>query len=113
MTACEGDETVGGTFQWAWNGPDGKPALSISGVNREVITHQKLVHTESMAMGDGVPIGELLATIELNEQEGRTSLRMTLLFDCKEARDGALASGMSRGVSAGYETLDQLLIELG
>jgi uncharacterized protein YndB with AHSA1/START domain len=109
MTVCEGDDKVGGTFRWAWNGPDGKPALAIWGVNREVVPPEKLVHTESMAMGDGVPLGELLATVVLTERDGKTALRMTLLFPSKEARDGALASGMERGVAAGYDSLDEIL----
>jgi uncharacterized protein YndB with AHSA1/START domain len=109
MTVCEGDNWVGGTFRWAWNGPDGRPALAIWGVNKEVVPPEKIVHTESMAMGDGVLLGELLATVELAERDGETHLRMTLLFACKEARDGALASGMERGVAAGYDRLDEIL----
>ena len=109
MTVCEGDAKVGGKFRWAWNGPDNKPALAIWGVNKEVVPPEKVVHTESMAMGDGVPLGELLATVVLSERDGKTHLRMTLLFPSKEARDGALASGMERGVAAGYDKLDGIL----
>ena len=109
MTVCEGDPEVGAAFRWAWNGPDGKPALAIWGVNREVVPPEKIVHTESMAMGDGNPLGELLATVVLTERDGETALRMTLLFPSKEARDGALASGMERGVAAGYDRLDEIL----
>lgn len=112
MTVCEGDTEVGGTFRWAWTGPDGKPVMAISGVNREVVRPERIVHTESMAMGDGVPLGELLATVELTEQGDSTALRMTLLFPSKEARDGALASGMARGVAAGYDRLDGILTEM-
>ena len=109
MTVCEGDDKVGGTFRWAWNGPDGKPGLAIWGVNREVVPPEKIVRTESMAMGDGVPLGELLATVNLTEHDGKTTLRMTLLFPSKEARDGAIASGMARGLAAGYDRLDAIL----
>jgi uncharacterized protein YndB with AHSA1/START domain len=109
MTVCEGDAKVGGSFRWAWNGPDGKPALAIWGVNREVVPPEKVVHTETMELGDGVPVGELLASVVLTEHDGQTALRMTLLFPSKEARDGALASGMERGVSAGYDRLDEIL----
>ncbi len=79
MTVCEADTKVGGTFRWAWNGPDGHPALTISGVNREVVPPERMVHTESMAIGNGVPLGELLATVVLSECDGKTALRMTLL----------------------------------
>lgn len=109
MTTCEGDAEVGSKFRWAWDGPDGKPAMAITGFNREVIFPERVVHTETMTMGDGVLIGELLASLDLVERDGKTDLRMTLLFSCKEARDGALASGMERGVGAGYERLDGIL----
>jgi uncharacterized protein YndB with AHSA1/START domain len=109
MTVCEGDAEVGGSFRWAWNGPDDKPAMAIHGVNREVIPLEKITHTETMELGDGTPIGELLATVVLIEQDDETTLRMTLVFPSKEARDGALASGMARGVGAGYDKLDEIL----
>jgi uncharacterized protein YndB with AHSA1/START domain len=110
MTVCEGGINVGDTFRWAWNGPDGKPALAIWGVNREVVAPEKIVHTENMEIGDGIHLGELLATIELTERDNKTFLRMTLLFPSREARDGAIASGMEHGVATGYERIDQMLL---
>ena len=56
---------------------------------------------------------ELLATLELVEQGGKTHLKMTLLFPTKQGRDGALASGMEHGVAAGYDALDKMFAELG
>src|SRR5262249_51101124 len=109
MTVCEGDAEVGGTFHWAWNGPDRNPGMAIPRVSREVVPAERIVHTEAMALGDGVPLGELVATVDLTEHDGKTALRMTLLFPSKEARDGALASGMARGVAAGYDRLDEIL----
>lgn len=123
---CEMDTRVGGKYRWSWNGPDGQLAMTISGENREVRPPEKITHTELMEMGPGAgPCGggdagdcdgapwELLATIELSERAGRTMLKMTLLFPTKQARDGALASGMEQGVSAGYNQLDELLPTLG
>lgn len=109
MTVCEGEPRVGGHFRWAWNDETGKPALAIWGVNREVVPPERMVHTETMELGDGVPLGELLATVVLSENGGKTSLQMTLSFPSKEARDGALASGMEHGVAAGYNRLDEIL----
>ena len=106
MTTCQGGVNVGDSFRWSWSGPDGRPAMTIWGVNREVVPYERVVHTEHMEIGDGIPLGELLATLELAETGDQTELRMTLRFATKEARDGALASGMERGVSAGYEQLD-------
>lgn len=79
------------------------------GVNREVTPCERIVHTENMEVGDGIPLGELLATIELSEKGESTLLRMTLLFSSKEARDGAISSGMETGVAAGYERLDAIV----
>ena len=36
MTVCEEDARVGGTFRWAWSGPDGA-AMAMHGVYREVV----------------------------------------------------------------------------
>lgn len=114
--ACEMDVRVGGAYRWAWNGPDGRLALAISGIHREVSPPHRIVHTEHMVMGPGAGEGcaddgnwDLLATLELSESRGVTTLTMTLDFPSKQARDMALASGMEQGVSAGYATLDALL----
>ena len=115
MTTCEMDVRVGGRFRWAWNGPDGTPAMTIAGVNREVSPPHRVVHTQTMRMGgdDAPPLGELVATLELTEQDERTTtLRMTLVFNSKQERDGALQSGMERGVGAGYEKLDTVLASM-
>lgn len=109
MTTCEGEPRVGASFRWAWNDEQGKPALAIHGVVREARAPERLTHTEIMEMGECGPLGELLATIELSEQGGQTHMRMTLAFATKEARDGALASGMEQGMEAGYTQLDGLL----
>jgi uncharacterized protein YndB with AHSA1/START domain len=117
---CEMDVRVGGKFRWAWNGPDGSLALTIWGEHREVTPPSRIVHTERMEMGAGQgdcggggdpsQTWELLATLELTEELGKTQMCMTLLFPSKDARDGALASGMEHGMAAGYETLDQFLL---
>jgi uncharacterized protein YndB with AHSA1/START domain len=116
MTVCEGDVRVGGSFRWEWNGPDGKPALSLYGVYREVVPPERIVHTESMEMGGSMDTRcnaqPAIATLMLAEQGGRTMLRMTMMFPSKELRDGALASGMEHGVAAGYDRLDELLVTL-
>lgn len=54
---------------------------------------------------------ELVATIELIESNGVTSMRMTLAFGSKQARDVALQSGMEQGMETGYAQLDALLAE--
>ena len=108
MTVCEEDARVGGTFRWAWSGPDGA-SMSMSGVYREVVPPERCVRTEVFDTGCVPGGGEQLATLALTDQGEKTKLTITLLYDSKEARDGAAASGMEQGMAAGYERLDECL----
>jgi uncharacterized protein YndB with AHSA1/START domain len=108
MTTCEDDLRVGGSFRWAWSGPDGT-GMAMHGVYREVTPPERVVRTEIFDFGCDAQGGEQLSTILLHEVEGRTNLTLTVLYDSKEARDGALASGMEHGVSAGYDRLEEML----
>lgn len=110
MTACEEDPRPGGTFHWAWRGADGQ-GLTMRGEYLEVVPPTRVVRTEVFELPNGVKIGEQLATLELTAQGETTALRLTLQFDSKEARDGAIASGMENGVRTSYERLDNLLAE--
>ncbi|MBI4716846.1 MAG: SRPBCC family protein [Planctomycetes bacterium] len=109
MTECEEDLRVGGRFRWAWNGPDGKPAMAMHGVYREVVPGVRATRTETFDFGCESQAGEQLATIAYTEHAGRTTVTMTVVFPSKEARDGCLASGMEQGVSAGYDRMAELL----
>jgi len=118
---CAMDVRVDGKFRWAWNGPDGKLALVISGEHREVTPPTKIVHTEQMEVGPGAgacgPEGEIgetatvLVALELDEQNGETHMRMTLSCPTKDIRDAMLASGMEHGMEAGYVQLDAMLAD--
>lgn len=48
----------------------------------------------------------------LTEANGRTAMTGTIVYSSKEARDGALRSGMADGMTAGYDLLDALMKEL-
>jgi uncharacterized protein YndB with AHSA1/START domain len=108
MTACEDDQRVGGSFRWEWSGPDGA-VLTMTGVYREVVPPERCVRTEAFESVSMPPMGEQLATLVLAERAGKTSLTLTVLYPSKEARDGALAHGMDRGLAAGYDRLDEVL----
>jgi uncharacterized protein YndB with AHSA1/START domain len=111
MVACEDDARVGGAFRWVWRGPDGAE-MAMHGVYREVVPPERIVRTESFEFGCTPQAGEQLATLVLTEQGGKTLLTLTLLYPSKEARDGTIASGMEKGVSASYERLDELLASM-
>jgi uncharacterized protein YndB with AHSA1/START domain len=56
--------------------------------------------------------GETVNTTTLTEHAGKTTLDIRILYTSKQARDGALATGMTEGMSAGFDRLDALLASL-
>ena len=57
--------------------------------------------------------GEAVGTIVLVEQDGKTTLTQTILYESREARDVVLKSPMESGMAAGYDRLAQVLASLG
>ncbi|MCA9242965.1 MAG: SRPBCC family protein [Phycisphaerales bacterium] len=108
MTQCEGEAVEGERFRWAWRGPDGME-MAMSGVYREVTPPTRLVRTETFEFGCAPQAGEQIGTLDLSEKDGKTTLTLTVKYPSKEARDGAVASGMEQGLAAGYAALDKVL----
>jgi uncharacterized protein YndB with AHSA1/START domain len=108
MPVCEIDLRVGGSFRYVWRGPEGEQ-MAMGGVYREVEPPDRIVSTE--LYDEDWTGGETLNTLLFNEQDGRTTVTLTMLFASREARDGALSSGMEQGMAAGFDRLDGLLRE--
>ena len=108
MTDCECEARVGGTLRLAWKSEDADPVMTLQGVFTEVVPHERMVHSETMKLGNGETVGSLLETHEFAEMSGVTTLRMTQVYDSKDARDGALASGMDQGMEAGFKQLEAM-----
>jgi uncharacterized protein YndB with AHSA1/START domain len=109
MTVCEDDLRVGGEFRWGWNGPGGVE-MAMHGTYKEVTPPERIVRTEAFDFGCDAQGGEQLSTLVLSEDNHKTGLTLTVHYTSKEARDGALASGMEHGVSAGYNRLEEMLV---
>jgi len=108
MPVCEIDLKVGGAYRYVWRSDDGDREFGSRGVFREILPPERFVATEKM---DGFE-GESLVTNSLAEQGGRTTLTLTMRFDSQEARDGALKSGMEKGVAISYDRLDEVLASM-
>ena len=111
LAVCECEARVGGALRLAWKSEDADPAMTLQGVFTEVVLHERMVHTETMVMGSGDPIGSLLETHEFAEKNGVTTMRITQAYDSKDARDGAIASGMESGMEAGYQQMDAMFAQ--
>jgi uncharacterized protein YndB with AHSA1/START domain len=109
IAVCECDPRVAGALRVVWNDAEGKSVMTLHGVFTEAAGHERMVHTETMVLGSGEPIGSQVETHEFTERNGATTMRITQVYACKEARDGAVASGMGEGMEACYQQLDALL----
>ncbi len=105
MPICEIDLQVGGAYRYVWRNDENGQEFGSTGAFREILPPERIVHTERM---DGAP-GEALVTNLLSEQGGKTTLTFIMLFDSKEARDGALQTGMEKGVAISYDRMADLL----
>ena len=99
---CEQDLRVGGAYRLAFGRDPTNPEV-FSGRYVEVKPPSRLVLTQVYERRSDA--GEVVVTAAFEESEGRTRLTLHQLFPSKEALEGALASGMERGMRV---TLDQL-----
>jgi len=110
-TDCYVDLRVGGALKIAWKNQEADPFMTLEGVFTEVKPYERAVHTEKMTLASGQVIGSQIETHEYSEKDGITTMRITQVFESKEARDGALESG-AEGMECGYQRLDDLLASL-
>jgi uncharacterized protein YndB with AHSA1/START domain len=106
---CEQDVRVGGAYRFAF-GRDPKSPEVFAGRYLEVNPPSRLVLTqvyERMAQ-----VGEVVVTATFEESQGRTRLTLRQLFPSKEALEGALASGMERGMRVTLDQLDELVASM-
>lgn len=104
MPVCESDLRVGGAWRFVWREADGTE-LGMSGEYREITPPERLVSTQSW--GGDWP--ETLNTLVFEEDGARTIVTQTILYPSQEARDAAIATGMQKGMDAGFDRLDAYL----
>lgn len=107
FAVCEVDLRVGGKYRYVWRGPDGFE-MGMGGEFKEVVPGQRLVATEKYDQA-WYP-GGAVTTLTLVEQDGKTTLTLTVKYESKDARDAVLQhDGALLGVEAGFNNLAQLL----
>jgi uncharacterized protein YndB with AHSA1/START domain len=106
---CESELRVGGTYRYAFGRDPSDPEV-FSGRYIEVRPPSRLVLTQVYErMRDA---GEAVVTATFEESQGRTLLTLHQFFPSKEALEGALASGMERGMRVTLDQLDELVAAL-
>jgi uncharacterized protein YndB with AHSA1/START domain len=103
---CEQDLRVGGAYRFAF-GRNPKDPEVFSGRYLEVDPPTRLVLTQLYERMSEV--GDVIVTATFEESQGGTLLTLHQLFPSKEALEGALASGMERGMRVTLDQLDELV----
>lgn len=109
FAVCEVDLRVGGRYRFVWKHNNGTE-MGMGGIYKEVRPPARIVNTQ--LFDQDWTGGEAIGTLVLTEKDGKTITTDTILYVSKEARDGALKSGMTDGMEMGYVRLDNMLAEL-
>lgn len=114
MPVCEMDLRVGGKYRWRWRADDGGAEFGFHGEFKAVEPNERIVHTELFdpgTMGGEHSGGEALITTSFAEAGGVTTVTTLMDFGTQEARDKAMATGMTTGMEQSFQQLDKLLAE--
>jgi len=117
VTSAESDLRIGGSYRYAARAKEGfeedfEAALrevAFRGTFKEVVANERLVYTEIF---EAQPQEETLTTVTFEENDGRTTLRMTIEMGSTETRD-LMASQMEDGIQEGFDLIDEIVRELG
>lgn len=114
MPVCEMDVRVGGRYRWRWRNDQDGSEFGFAGTFRDVQPPSRLVHTQAYDPGtvaDDFPRNDAIVTVTFSEENGATTMTLLVDFGSREARDAAVATGMTDGMEQSYQLLDQLLNE--
>ncbi len=115
MPVCEMDVRVGGEYKWQWRSQDDGKQFGFYGTFTEVDAPSHLTHEEYYDPGDigdwgSMPVGDpCIVSVDLSEHNGVTTLVCNMKFASKEARDGAVATGMTDGMEYSYARLENVI----
>ncbi len=105
MPICEIDFRVGGKYRYGWAHPGDGRAFEMGGVFKEIAPIERIVHSERF--GDA----ESEVTLRLAEAGGKTTMTLNIRYASKAARDAAFATGMTNGMEASYQRLENIAAE--
>jgi uncharacterized protein YndB with AHSA1/START domain len=102
---CKLDFRPGGAWRIVHHGPEGEE-YGFRGEFREIAPPERIVWTFEF---EGMPGHVSVDTLTLEEQDGKTKLTATSVFDSVEDRDGMLKSGMEEGAAETWDRLAEYL----
>jgi uncharacterized protein YndB with AHSA1/START domain len=107
LVVCEMDPRPGGTYRYVQRAPDGSEH-PFKGEYREVLPPERVVNTFIYDV-EGIRDHPAVVTVTLDEEDGKTKLTSSSVFESIEIRDAALATGMVEGAKETFDRLAELL----
>ena len=104
---CEIDLREGGTWRYVIR--DDGHEVGFHGEYRQIEAPHRLVSTEVF---EGMPDGESLNTLVLEEHAGVTTMTTTILHTSQAHRDAHIASGMEAGMQVSMDRLEAVAATL-
>ncbi|MBL0937658.1 MAG: SRPBCC family protein [Gemmatimonadaceae bacterium] len=114
MPVCEMDVRVGGKYRWSWRSDEEGKEFGFFGDFREVDAPETLVSAEYFdpgSFGGEMPTSPTINRTTFSEKNGITTVVVLIQYASKEARDGAISTGMTDGMEVSYARLDTLVAE--
>ena len=108
MTIDRYEVRDGGTWRYVHT-DDGGNTFGFHGVFHGTPSPESMVQTFEF---EGAPGNVSMDTATLEEQDGKTVMRVNSVFQSVEARDAMYESGMADGMNDSFDRLDDLLAKL-
>jgi uncharacterized protein YndB with AHSA1/START domain len=108
MIVCEVDYSPGGTTRFVWRNADGRE-MGMRMIGVEFAPPERIVSIERF--DEAWYPGEARSTLTFTERDGKTIATNTVRYESQATRDMVLKSGMTNGVEASYDRLEEILAE--
>ncbi len=114
MPVCEMDVRVGGKYKWQWRNLEDGKRFGFFGTFTKVNAPSHITYEEHYDAGDVGDWGSMpsddpcIVSLDLFEENGVTTMICNMKFASQEARDGAVATGMTDGMEHNYAGLDDM-----
>ena len=108
LVSCDIDLRPGGAFRYVLRTPEGHEA-AFSGVYREVVRPERVVNTWEF---EAFPGHGAVETATLKEEDGRTTVRLSIVFQTPEDYAGWAGAGAYAGWAESLDRLAELVAGL-
>lgn len=118
VTQCDYDFRVGGRWRMVMTGPDGVEGPPFGGQFLEIVPGRRIVFTDRFEDGKGGPMnlrhagGQIIFTTTFEEEDGVTTVTVSIQFDSVAMKEEFLGVGMREGIESGLDQWEGVAREL-